>query len=188
MSSWPADLQVINAPMTHAGRSGFSADALRRPGGPLSADALARLRSHPRFHEAVRAAAGALVAIERKRPLVVSDLGRLIIGNLALYLHFSRDPADPRSGLTVSRMKTICVEQGVCSTGRALAAITLMRLSGYLAPAPGRADRRLRLLVPTDRLITLCRQYWLANIRAMTLVKPELSRDPSAVRHTTVIE
>jgi hypothetical protein len=187
MSSWPADLQAINAPMTRAGRSGLSADALRGPGGPLSADALAKLRSHPRFHEAVRAAAGALVAIERKRPMVVSDLGRLIIGNLALYLHFSRDPADPRSGLTVSRMKSLCVEQKVCSSGRAQAAVALMCSSGHLAPTSSRADRRLRLLVPTERLIAACRQYWAADIGAMTLVVPERSGAVAALQRTDVL-
>jgi DNA-binding MarR family transcriptional regulator len=165
----------------------FSAAALRGPGGPLSPEALARLQSHPRFHEAMRAAAGALVAFKRKRPLVVSDLGRLIIGNLALYLHFSRDPADPRSGLSVNRMKMICVEQDVCSTGRALAAVALMRLSGHLVPASSRADRRLRVLVPTERLITVCRQYWLANISAMTLVAPERCGAVAAFRHTDVL-
>jgi DNA-binding MarR family transcriptional regulator len=84
-------------------------------------------------------------------------------------------------------MKTICVEQEVCSTGRALAAIALMRLSGHLVPAPSRADRRLHLLVPTERLIALCRQYWLANISAMTLVVPERSGAVAAFRRTDVL-
>jgi hypothetical protein len=42
------------------------------------------------------------------------------------------------------------VEQKVCSSGRAQAAVALMRVSGHLAPTSSRADGRLRLLVPTE--------------------------------------
>jgi hypothetical protein len=69
----------------------FVCDDLIR--GPLSAEAVAALRTHPLLPNAVCAAAGALVAITRRPPLIINDLGRLVIGNLALYLHYSRDPA-----------------------------------------------------------------------------------------------
>jgi hypothetical protein len=159
--------------MNVAGRRRFSRDDLVRPGGPLSAEALAAVRSHPLLSEAVRAAAGALLAVTRKRPVVINDLGRLVIANIALYLHFSRDPSDPRSGLSANRLKALCVEQQVCSKGRALAVLTLMRRSGYLVPAPRGADRRVRRLVPTERLIGVCRQYWEALFRGMALVIPD---------------
>src|SRR5215467_6960077 len=74
----------------------FSCDDLMR--GPLSAGAVAALRAHPLLSNAVIAAAGALVAIRRRPPVIINDLGRFIIGNLALYLHYSRDPGNPRSG------------------------------------------------------------------------------------------
>jgi len=170
--------------MNAADRSRFSADALTGPGGPVSPEALASVRSHPRFQEAVRASAGALVAMGRKRPLVINDLGRLIIGNLALYLHFSRDPADPRSGLSANRMKAICIEQRVCSRGRAHAAVALMRLSGHLTPAPSRADRRLHLLAPTERLIAACQQYWEAIFSGMELVYSERADAKAALQRT----
>jgi hypothetical protein len=80
----------------------FSCDDLSR--GPLSAEAVAALLTHPLLPAAVFAAAEAIV---RKPPVFIHDLGRLVIGNLALYLHYSRDPADPGSGLSVGRMKAL---------------------------------------------------------------------------------
>ena len=155
----------------------FSCDDLMR--GPLSAEAVAALRAHPLLPNAVRAAAGALVAITPRPPVIINDLGRLNIGNLALYLHYSRDPADPRSGLSAGRLKALCTEQNVCSSGRARAVMVLMHKAGDLVPATCPVDQRLRLLVPTERLVKACRQYWEAIFCGMALVIPRRS-DPVA--------
>jgi hypothetical protein len=143
--------------------------------GPLSEEALAALRMHPPLPNAVCAAAGPVVAIARNPPVIVNDLGRLIIGNLALYLHYSRDPADPGSGLSAIRMTTLCVEQKACSKGRALAAMALVRNAGDLVPAACQVDQRQRLLVSTGKLIGTCKQYWEAIFRGIAVVIPELS-------------
>jgi hypothetical protein len=156
--------------MNVPGGVNFSCDDLMR--GPLSAEALAALRAHPLLANAVAAAAGALVAIARKPPPIINDLGRLVIGNLALYLHYSRDPADPSSGLSAGRLKMLCVEQKVCSKGRALAVMALMRKAGDLVPATCQVDQRLRLLVPTAKLINACGQYWEAIFRGIAVLIP----------------
>jgi hypothetical protein len=140
--------------------------------GPLSGEAVAALRAHPLLSKAVCAAAEPVVAIARNPPVIINDLGRLIIGNLALYLHYSRDPADPGSGLSAIRMMALCAEQKVCSKGRVLAAMALMRNAGDLVPATCQVDQRLRLLVPTEKLIGACRQYWEAIFRGMAMVIP----------------
>jgi hypothetical protein len=156
--------------MNVPGRVNFSCDDLIR--GPLSAEAVAALRAHPLLPNAVCAAAEGVVAIARKPPVIFCDLGRLVIGNLALYLHYSRDPSDPSSGLSAGRMIALCTEQKVCSKGRALAAMALMRNAGDLVPATCQVDQRLRLLVPTEKLISSCRQYWEAIFRGMAIVIP----------------
>jgi hypothetical protein len=171
----------------NVGPSQISADALSAHGGPLSPTALAQLQSHPRMSDAVFVVASDHLAMKRKRPPAVTDLGRLVIGNLALYLHFTHDPAHPRSGLTVSRMRTLCVQEGICSCGRTLSVVALMRRSGLLAPALNSADRRLRLLVATERLIELCTQHWEGVLRAAALVIPDKSYDVSALRHPDVL-
>jgi len=156
-----------------AGGFEFSCDELIR--GPLSTQAVAALQEHPLLTNAVYASVGALCAITRTPSVIINDLGRLAIGILALYLHYSRDPSDPSSGLSASRMSALCVEQKVCSKGRALAVVALMRQAGDLVPATYQVDQRLRLLVPTENLIKACRQYWDAIFRGMALVIPRRS-------------
>src|SRR5258708_11529059 len=43
---------------------------------------------------------------------------------------FRSDPADPSSGLSAGRLKALYAEQEVCSKGRVLAVLALMRDSG----------------------------------------------------------
>ena len=140
------------------------------------------MRSHPRFQEAVRAAIGGLIeSYSRNRLLncVLNDRGRVIGGLIALYLHLAPAPGGKgvAAGLTTGRFQALCAELSLCSPGRALALLALMRYAGYLAPAPGRApDRRQRRLVPTERLIELHRRRWRRSFEALALVMPEEGR------------
>jgi hypothetical protein len=157
--------------MNVAGVAKFSLDDLHS--GPLSAGSVAALRTHPLLPDAMCAAGAATVAIARKPPLIISDLGRFVIGNLALYLHYSRDPADPSSGLSANRLKALCAGQKVCSKGRALGVMALMRNAGDLVPAKCQVNQRLRLLVPTEKLVNACRQYWEAIFCGVAVVIPK---------------
>jgi hypothetical protein len=183
----PRIAATVNRRKDIADGPGFSRDDLTGPGGPLSTDRLAALRAHPSLSHAVRVVANAVVAIPRTRTAFINDLGRLVIANLALYLHFSRDPADPRSGLSTNRLTALCVEHGVCGKGRALNVLALMRRFGYLSYAPHPADTRLRLLVPTDLLICATRRYWETIVEAMTLVVPTAPHAISALRRDDVL-
>jgi hypothetical protein len=148
---------------------------LMRAGGELSPAAVAALAEHPQFAAAMRALLAANVELYRGNRVlnyVGYDRGRLVVGILALYLHVARDPADPTSGLTAQRLKALCVEQDVCSAGRARAMLSLLHLFGYLAAAPG-TDGRYKLLAPTDRLLTYLRERWGAMLSALALVLPE---------------
>ncbi len=171
--------------MSIPGGVNFACDDLIR--GPLSPEAVAALRAHPLLPNAVCAAAGTLVAIVRRPPVIINDLGRLVIGNLALYLHYARDPADPSSGLSAGRLKALCAEQEVCSNGRVLAVMALMRDSGDLIPATCQVDQRLRLLVPTEKLISACRQYWEAIFRGTAMVIPRRSDAIAALQCEDVL-
>jgi hypothetical protein len=128
-----------------------------------------------------------IIAIARKPSLIISDLRRFVIGNLALYLHYSRDPADPRSGLSASRLKALCAEQKVCSKGRALAVLALMRNAGDVVPAPCQVNQRLRLLVTTEKLINAYRQYWEAIFRGVAVVIPRPSDAIAALQREDVL-
>jgi hypothetical protein len=148
---------------------------LMRPGGQLSTEAVVALCEHPNFAQAMRAVLTANVRLYRGNRIlnyVGWDRGRLVVAMLAIYLHVSRRPGDPTSGLTAQSLKSLCVEQDVCSPGRARAMLSIMRLFGYVAAAP-EGDRRYKLLVPTDLLMDSVRQRWSAMFTAVALVLPE---------------
>jgi hypothetical protein len=134
---------------------------------------IAEVRAHPSFPQAMRAAAAGLCSHYQGGPLLnwlMDDRARLLFGYLALHCHFARDPADPASGLTPTRMKQLCVEFDLCSPGRAGAMLSLMRFSGYLAPDPDNTDRRSRRLVATPQLLALLRSRWRANFSGATML------------------
>jgi hypothetical protein len=146
-------------------------EALRPP----TPEAIATLRAHPHFPAAMRASAAGIVALYQGGRLLnwlMDDRGRLLFGYLALYLHFARHPDDPASGLTPTRMKQLCAEFDICSAGRATAMLSLMRFAGYLAPAAA-SDRRLHVLVATERLIGLLLERWRLHFAAMAPLSPE---------------
>ena len=147
---------------------------------------LAALQAHPRFAAAHRTAATGFIELwQRNRILnaLVNDRIRWHISQFAVYLHMLSRPNDPHSGLTVSRMTALCGEQDFCSPGRAKAILMLMRTFGYLAPAPNEADRRLRRLVPTERLMSLHAERNRRIFSAAAMVLPEYEGAFAAQSH-----
>ena len=164
------DARTESGPLagTHPGRAA---------GGYVASEAaLAALKAHPKFDAAWRPMAHSLVKEYRGMRLLnglINDCGRNAVAVLALYLHRAADPDDPRSGLTVSRLKAICADQDIASPGRIEALLMLMRAGGLIRPAPAGGDRRVRRLEPTERLIAILHGRWNELLEAMTLVLPE---------------
>jgi hypothetical protein len=152
----------------------------------LGPEALAALQAHPRFAAAHRTASAGMIALwhgNRILNSLVNDRGRLMISLFAVHLHLLSRPNDPHSGLTVSRMTALCSEQKFCSPGRAKAMLMLLRAFGHLVPAPNEADRRLRRLVPTERLMALHRERYRRLFEAIAMVLPECAEAFSAQTH-----
>ena len=104
---------------------------------------------------------------------VLSDRARALLGHAVLYLDATARPDDPRSGLTATRLKALCVETGICSAGRAGAMLGLMRMGRYVAPASAADDRRVRRLVPTERLLEMQRVRLKYQFEALAMLLPE---------------
>lgn len=141
-----------------------------------SPQSIAALRAHPEFSGAARLMMRDVIGIfdgNRILNQVMNDRGRVIFGILAFYLHFSRDPKDRASGLTAARLKALCAETGLCSTGRASAMLLLMRYAGYLTPAPAEDGHRVPRLIPTERMFESQKQRLSCQLRAMSLLMPE---------------
>ena len=105
---------------------------------------------------------------------ILSDRARAWFGHALLYLNATARPDDPQSGLTPVRIKDLAVESGICSAGRAGAMLSLMRVAGYLDPAPVGGDRRVRRLVPTAKLLDVQRQRLGRQFEAIAIVLPKV--------------
>ena len=124
----------------------------------------------------MRASASGLVSLYQGSHLLnwlMDDRGRMLFSYFALYLHVTYDPADPSSGLIPTRMRVLASDLGICSPGRALAMLSLMRFGGYLAPAVQVVDRRQRRLVATDKLLGLLKERWCVHFAAMAPLFPD---------------
>jgi len=127
---------------------------------PVSREAIAALQGQPQFEEAVRRSARFFIALhqgERLAGWILGDRARALFGFILLNLHATARGDDPRSGLTVSRVKETCVAVGLCSAGRAGAMLSLLRAAGYVATMPSAEDARVRRLVPTHKLLDMVR-------------------------------
>jgi DNA-binding MarR family transcriptional regulator len=134
------------------------------------------LRAHPKFEAAAAASMRRTIEFHQGGGLaswILSDRARAIFGHMLLYLHATAQPDDPRSGLTAARVKELAVELGLCSAGRAAAMLALMRVAGFVAPAPAAADRRIRRLVPTEKLREVQRARLRYQFEAIAIVLPQ---------------
>jgi hypothetical protein len=141
-----------------------------------SAEALRAIEAHPHFSAAQRMIAASSIALYRGNRILnmmITDRARYLIGMFAIHLHHLSRPGDPRSGLTLSRIKAICGEHKICSAGRAEAVLALMRMFGYLASARGGEDRRLHRLVPTDALLGWHHERLVFTNEAIAKLLPE---------------
>ena len=137
---------------------------------------IAALRAHPAFPQAARNMAIGLTGFYRGGPLLnwlMDDRARVVLSHVVLHCHYARDPADPSSGLTPTRIKQLCCEFDLCSPGRATAMVSLMRFAGYLAADPDSDDRRRRPLVATPKLLELLRPRWRSHFMSGIPVFPD---------------
>jgi hypothetical protein len=134
------------------------------------------LRAHPRFQDAIRHmldGADKLYTSNRLLGRVINDRGRFVGGMIALYLYSCPASEEDELGFTVSRFQAFCVEQNLCSFGRARALLTLMCLSGHLVPSLKLSDRRERRLCPTPQLIELQRRRFQYQLEALAFLLSE---------------
>ena len=139
-------------------------------------EAVAALRAQPHFAESMRASAAGMLAMYRGGRLVnwlIDDRGQLLFSYYALYLHFTREAGDPTSGLTPTRLKSICTERGICSAGRVTAMLHLLRWAGFITPDTNIADRRRRPFLATPRFVELLHARWRLHFAAMAPLLPD---------------
>lgn len=148
--------------------------AASNPGETAGPDeAMRTIALHPRFGEAVRHMlnnADRLHDADRLLDRFVNDRGQLIGGLLACYLHACSLSEGDEPGFSLRRFQMVCVEQKLCSFGRARALVLLMCVAGYLTPGPSLWHRRQRRLVPTARLLQLQQRKWRYQLAGLAMV------------------
>ncbi|NMN57903.1 hypothetical protein FHT36_001800 [Xanthobacter sp. SG618] len=155
-------------------RAGTAVDWLNAACGD---EARGAILAHPAFPRAVAQLVGQISALYSGNRLlnrVLSDRGRNMFGLMVLYLD-ALPPAEG-GGLTAARIVALCTSTGLCSRGRAKAMLALMRWGGYLTSAEPAEDRRVKPLMPQEKLVTLQHQRWRLVFEAGSAFDPELAR------------
>ena len=142
---------------------------------PLSDAAVARLRQHPRFREAVQVlAAASLAEYEAQDPAtrwLTSDLGRA-----ALYLGALIWDATPM-GLSVATLAAGAAATGAASRGRVLAFVQYAQQAGRIIVPPGPEPWVRRRLTLTPAFMAPL--HWLVRggLQAVALIHPDIAAD-----------
>jgi hypothetical protein len=90
-----------------------------------------------------------------------------------LHLHDTADPADPVTGLTLSRLHKLCITHDLASPGGVTAFVGLMLLAGYLTRQPYGKDRRVVHLLPTPKFVGIV-EAWNRNVlQSIDAILPE---------------
>ena len=135
-------------------------------------DLYARLRANPRYPEAARAFARAMLAqaeTDHALDAVLKDAGRNVAAKCLAYLHVT-------GGLTLPRLKALCAATGLVSPGRARTLLIYLQHLGYAAAVPRRSTREPAHYEPTVLFLATWRQQMRATQESAALIEPAVER------------
>src|ERR1700757_5491683 len=111
------------------------------------------IRVHPRFAEVRRAYIDAGLKMYEHEPAVnklMLEAGRMLLFGVVLCLAAAHDDADRASWATVTRLQTTLAAFGVASPRQIDLIVARLAQAGFLRLVPAPADRRARLVLPTQ--------------------------------------
>jgi hypothetical protein len=139
-------------------------------GVEISAENYQRLRADPRYAKAVRTFAGNMLAAgdaDRQLDGILKDAGRGVAALCAIYLHFT-------GGLTLPRLKTLCISFRLISPGRARALLLYLRYLGFVERATTHKKGAPALYVPTPLFLDTWRDHQRAALHAVQILEPSV--------------
>jgi AraC-like DNA-binding protein len=137
----------------------------------ISDEKIAALWAQPGCADACRALIRQAQGLTKKDSVFHAnfrDIGRMVLGTLALYLHAT-------GGLTHRRLCELSSEGGVLSSGRASAILLRLRMIGYVKPSDQRSDGSARLYVPTEKMIGAYAARTQLELDALAKVEPDMA-------------
>ncbi len=139
-------------------------------GAPLTAEQIA---THPRFPEAEALIAGRLIGLQLKSPRLVrlkSSHRKWLLTHSLFALSSQRDPNDPLSGLTASRLIDMVIDIGAASRNTASSFLQEMLTYKFLREIPDVPDRRVRLLEPTEISINGMKTWFDGHMQGLDIL------------------
>lgn len=141
----------------------------------LIADAKA-LQAHPSFHATLRLQAELVLEnFEKTFALtrIISEEARYVVCIALLAMHHARDPHDPSSGATLTRLQAFAERFDLAGSTRVAALVALMKHVGYIQQVRPPSDRRIRRLEPTERGFAIAEAMTIATLKPMQLLTTE---------------
>jgi len=152
--------------------SGRLTDLLAWDGQAATAeDRYARVRASPRYPDAARAFATAMLAqaeADRALDALLKDAGRNVAAKCLAYLYVT-------GGLTLPRLKALCASTGLVSPGRARLLLMYLQHLGYATPAPPCGAKAARRYDPTPSFLATWRRHMQATLETAAVIEPAVS-------------
>lgn len=148
----------------------YMPDPPLRLSSPLTAEQIA---SHPRFPEAEAIVARRLIGLQMTSPRLVrlkSSHRKWLLTHSLFALSSQRDPADPLSGLTASRLIDMVIDIGAASRNTASSFLQEMLAYKFLREVPGVPDRRVRVLEPTEISVEGMKSWFDCHMEGLDLL------------------
>jgi hypothetical protein len=125
-------------------------------------DRIVAFRNQPHFLDGARRHEGVMAAFFSNNLIlnkVVLEAWRFQMIVFTLYLHATRDPADPRTGLTYGNLARISKQLDLASSGRVYAFLSLMKVGNYIKSERSLTDSRVVHLVPTPHFMAIVEKW-----------------------------
>ena len=134
------------------------------------------MRSNPQFLTGLRAYARLIPGIFANHTVLnklVTEIWRYQTLVFAVYLHETRNPDDPRTGLTITRLQKLCLDHGIASRGRVMALVGFMLLGRFFRRERSPADSRVVHLVPSAAFMAILEDWSGAMMQIVDTVYPD---------------
>lgn len=131
---------------------------------------LPSLAARPGLADAVRGLACDMMRLHTRHPRaarMVSTQQKWLLSQSLYTLHFERDPADPLSGITATRLLAFIDGQGTVSRNTATAFLAELVAYRLLCDIPGNPDRRSRPLEPAGPADGMMEDWFAAHMRCL---------------------
>lgn len=150
----------------------------------LSIEAIA---THPRMPEARKLYLDQFMRLygdDRFLIRLLMEAGRFLVHHTAVLMYAAQDPARRETWCTVGLLKQRVTASGLASERQISNLISRLREVGFLEIVPSEQDGRVRLLLPTERMLSHDRDWLVTHYAPLTVLYPQhdysliMRRDP----------